>query len=118
MREIKFRAWTGKELLYQKDRDNNFTPNDGFNHLGYRPISALQGDLNDYHWMQFTGLLDKTGVEIYQGDIVQIYTPSGEEAYIKTINDIFDARALSGVGNDYGSCAVIGNIYENGDLLK
>lgn len=64
MREIKFRAWDeiNKEMIYPKDNSSNF---------GNHPIKP--GFILDRYEtvMQFTGLLDKKGKEIYEGDIIK-----------------------------------------------
>lgn len=130
-RIIKFRAWTGEKMLYPEDRDMKFEPNDLFNKLFYRPMSALLGDSNDYIWMQFTGLTDKNGKEIYEGDIVKDNSIKNRG---NTLVIIWNAKYMSFVGrrefgnNTYWDCElydslekeleVIGNIYENKDLLK
>ena len=136
MREIKYRMWNKKEKkMYQVgvlDFDYNQIYMTGY--LNYTKSSYLYEDIE---LMQFTGLYDKNGKEIYESDIVQIdkdvaktfdiyskgiinYLNGG---FIVTKNDgsyetIRSALLVLGDLNNIFRGKVIGNIYENPELLK
>ena len=123
MREIKFRAWNKgwkRGVVY-------FTLDklhDGFVYCGIK--SDVSINLKGTELMQYTGLHDKNGKEIYEGDIVKendTYT-----AKIEFISGCFVYNFVDTPedwSNEYipvygGSrdTEVIGNIYENPELLK
>ncbi len=104
-RIIKFRAW---------EKPDPTVKFEGKMHYDIQSVLDKWLDSDDYEIMQFTGLLDKSGKEIYEGDIVEWKHPNsyGKEE-VKWVNTGF---YIPGVGTNYSE--IIGNIYENSELLK
>lgn len=118
MREIKFRAWDYKidAMRSWEDIRANWT------------LHILDGDSNT-EIMQFTGLHDKKGNEIYEGDFVNYgeYTdnhkPCNHEVVWDERHAQFGTRPIRKLPGDrspypmntYGD--IIGNIYQNPELL-
>ena len=127
MREFKFRAWdpTSKKMIIPKE----FIQLDKL-YIGYFDGSGYPKISEDFILMQYTGVNDKNKKEIYEGDIIEI-------------RDLFETPQTIAVveWNDYGyfgvtekgrgmidylaglktNCVnfvVIGNIYENPELLE
>lgn len=126
MREIKFRAWDKKEnkmqqvvqILYGHEASNYPLSVDFFSSVKSRLIK-------DIELMQYTGLKDKNGVEIYEGDIVMIYDARESESFpMFSEKVIFEKGKFMTEGEfdlydtDNYSYELIGNIFENKELLK
>lgn len=124
MREIKFRAW-------DKKRKEMFLSTGETEHLGSWFDSHLSGamaDAKNIDIMQYTGLYDKSGKEIYEGDIVTVdeyyfYDPTGIIKWCKdTARFIidFDNECIIWDFDDTYSyeLEVVGNIHENPELLE
>ena len=110
MREIKFRAWD--KMLKRWCRPQ----------LTIR-IDGNRDGMNEYVLMQYTGLKDKNGVEIYEGDIVNVHsytvTGLGKVGFNKG-SFVFNKfeYPTSQVLHSFSEIEVIGNIYENPELLE
>lgn len=140
MRPIKFRAWDRRNTIMRLW--------DALRGLDYHKQFELFDDEN-FIFQQFTGLHDKNGKEIYQGDILKVV--ADKEGYgfcsyggiikvvahtcgyeLKPIKPTFEEMEERGEAwdssslwhvcekgtNGEGTTEVIGNIYENPELIK
>jgi hypothetical protein len=109
MREIKFRAWDIENETIISDIQTCYDSN-----LGPAYGNCSFGDfLNDERWIveQFTGLKDKNGREIYEGDILGARLPSGILACGEmTWNEKGARWSQFSPLKDF---AILGNIHEN-----
>lgn len=121
MREIKCRAWdTDKQkMIYPSSRQSITSCCSCIEVLtcheivGGRYRTDITYTCNGY-LLEYTGLKDKNGKEIYEGDIIK-YKYLHEDC-IATVH--FDERLAHFNAYEYAHGEVIGNIYENSELLK
>ncbi len=116
-REIKFRAW-------RKARRQWLTT-DEMPIINGNISTVLDITNDEIEFIQFTGLKDKNGKEIYEGDIIKtesdkvmVITWSERYASFCIERDGWAFKHWFGEAFDADKCEVIGNIYENPELLK
>ena len=129
-REIKFRAWDGSQMLTICRLGLR-----GFSHETWSssPVSNKIHSNDSLELMQFTGLKDKNGKEIYEGDVLSLDYPikdafgdDNSSIRIKVFIE-FQGGSFWFSGEGYTDCnwhfyneidrEIIGNIYENPELL-
>jgi hypothetical protein len=110
MREIKFRGWW---------RHRDGSAHELIEDINDRPIS----DLNEAYFIieQFTGLHDKNGKEIYEGDVVDYFIHKYRVGFHNGTFGLFSFNH-TGFTPFFDSvelrCEVIGNIYEDKHLIE
>lgn len=119
MREIKFRAWD----KINKDMFNVESIN--FQESRVYKDTVSYREFNNVDIMQYTGLKDKNGKEIYEGDI--LFESFGER-YYKVVFENGSFRAeFDGDFEEHSfdlidvvaqGCKIVGNIYENPELME
>ena len=128
MREIKFRAWVkDRKEIFEVVLINYVSKNVTYiierigHSLNIRDGKFNDVEFNDVEFMQYTGLKDKNEKEIYEGDIFHI--GSKKNLYVVEWIDCGlkgrQIKNISWIGLDYwkDDIEVIGNIYENPELL-
>lgn len=129
MREILFRAWDKKSkkmreidsIAFNKDMDMFGCESVKLVNLwGYDIIEQkdiiVQREGKSFVLMEYTGLKDKNGVKIFEGDIVVCNRYEEKVDYLVLLKDLRDLPSeLYGSSLNYRK--VIGNIYENPELL-
>ncbi|MFA5500836.1 MAG: YopX family protein [Candidatus Omnitrophota bacterium] len=138
MREIKFRAWDDVlgmceviEIDFMSDTVEVGGKKTTHHYVPEEKRESYTLNIENANLMQYTGLKDKNGIEIYEGDVVS-FEPNSieypEDIFIyevvwfkqncsflfKINNDRYDALDVS----YQDRLEVIGNIYENPELLK
>ena len=136
MREIEFRAWNGKEMVYDFAvingkafiQENPKTSNriiadiDGKERTFYDDWATYMP--KDWALMQYTCLNDKSGVKIFEGDILSTDCDDNSFFYVIFFEGSY---CLEYKGNTQGrspisekrthGLVVVGNIYENHELI-
>lgn len=129
-REIKFRAW-----IKHPNGDMNAKGAMGYDAQRWAGFDAACNS-DDFVIMQYVGLLDKNGKEIYEGDIVKFESGIGQQRKFVSYKDatfwLYSQMYIDGVPIEYCSSNIsigepmvggrnyetIGNIYENPNILN
>jgi len=139
MRRLKFRAWDIDKKEMKRviavfpslvEDMKPIVKVEGTNKQGFATFPHASNQVADFVLMQYTGLRDRNGKEIYEGDIIKVIKDeiNGECEYYEVVwnNEwgLFECVDAKGNPCDYelnfpwpNKREVIGNIYENPELL-
>jgi len=125
MRAIRFRAWSKEHKLMAYDVQEEYDTIAGVEFTnGQEPgESSFNSYLTgNYEVMQFTGLHDRNGKEIWEGDIVKAWVdfgPGGEHEKIFPVTfGPWGVNLQEWTFDENRLPKVIGNIYENPEILE
>ena len=131
-RIIKFRAWDKADVnVYSSPTDSKrmsfygstFDMDDNENSLKFftpkdkQPPFGDHNSMERYELMQFTGLLDKNGKEVYEDDVVQKGKTCWKIEWRMGMWGVYTKHYGWSPLSEWKHHEVIGNIYENPELL-
>lgn len=132
MKDIKFRAW----LKNKKEMVNIALINYVSKYITYvlnkkgNTLAITDEKFNNIEFLQYTGMKDKNGKEIFEGDILEYKHPYDGRIRERQVVKYMKNQSSFGIDDKYGNeiplytiamsnyFKVIGNIYENKELLK
>lgn len=126
MRELKFRVWDTELKQFTSPNVHHLTKTNDILEIELdHSIRKISGE-DRFEIQQYTGLKDKNGVEIYEGDIISIKFFNCDSITYKVIWDQLNAAflgltkkgSMSGIYGVGSNVEVIGNIFENPELLN
>jgi uncharacterized phage protein (TIGR01671 family) len=132
MRTIKFRAWDEQNKIMHNDFQFIKSGDEGNDWIVFTSDKqTLQDSIHPFEnpyfgqqlkIMEYTGLKDKNGKEIYEGDILE--TSDDSICYVVFEDTGFAVKSHGSeaidweFSNFYSECEIIGNIHQNPELLK
>lgn len=134
-REIKFRAWLKDDKRMVEVRSIDFHEEGNIITVNYNDIFGFEFNENEIELMQYTGLKDKNGKEIYEGDIIDIHqTVNGQSVFVIEVTNTglvipryafdknykyeYNIRELLEFDEYDKEIEIIGNVWENKELLE
>lgn len=122
MRELKFRIWSEEDKEYRSD----IRVSDLVIDIDGAPSTIYSAEGDRFDIEQYTGLKDKNGEEIYEGDIVRygndnaaiIWREKNAEFGVKWLDCGVEDSISWQIGIEKTPSEVIGNIHENPELLE
>jgi uncharacterized phage protein (TIGR01671 family) len=118
MREIKFRAWhkRHKEMFYYVEHVTHPDGSTEIGYIGYKDEGLFRPDEDQVELMQYTGLKDCKGQDIYEGDIVRVEDTALDAVEYQGASFTVFNLSLNNFAPE--NVEILGNIYEHPELLK